>query len=170
MKIMQFVAVIAGRYDIDAESLLANMARTSGEAGNKVIGLQAERASDAVDVCSAGFLRDITSESRFSIAFESAPNGTRCHLDAKGFRAACEQLLPQIPEADLVLLSKFGKLEATEEGLWPAFAVAASAGTPILTTVSSQHSEAFKTAVPTATWLDAERVQLMQWWQSTKSH
>lgn len=37
---------------------------------------------------------------------------------------ACAELMDQIPTAEIVVLSKFGKLEAMQRGLWATFAAA----------------------------------------------
>ena len=80
--------------------------------------------------------------------------------------SACAGLLGQIASADIVLFSKFGKLEAMQRGLWPAFAAAVAAGKPLLTTVLPEHFEAWKAFAPDASWLDADVLSIEQWWQA----
>ena len=73
-------------------------------------------------------------------------------------------LLAQIPQADIVVFSKFGKLEATQKGLWAAFAAAVSAGRPLLTTVSPKHAQAWQAFAPAALRLEGEPAAIAQWW------
>jgi hypothetical protein len=50
----------------------------------------------------------------------------------------------KIAECDLVVLSKFGKLEAGGSGLLPVFMAARSLCKPVLTSVSDKHRAAWK--------------------------
>lgn len=159
-------AVVANLGGDDNQSLLARAAETWRCVGHRIVGVLAEQQSDEDAVCSAGFLRDIASGRRFTIAFERPPIGTACHLDAKGMETACAQLLDQIPSSDAVVLSKFGKLEAGEQGLWPAFSMAFTLGKPVLTTVSSKHLAALRVFAPAAVWLEPDPASLTQWWES----
>jgi len=70
---------------------------------------------------------------------------------------------------DLVMLSKFGKLEADGGGLRNAFGAAIEAGVPVLTSVSSAYTakwEAF--ATPLFTVLPPDAAQVDSWWQSVR--
>jgi len=78
-------------------------------------------------------------------------------------------LLAQIPDADIVIFSKFGKLEAAQKGLWAALSAAIAAGKPILTTVSARHIDAWKSFAPAATWLDGDQAALDAWWRTVAS-
>src|SRR3546814_2287181 len=93
---------------------------------------------------------------RYSIQLDTPPAGTACHLDAAGLGDACTGLLAQIAAADVVVVSKFGKLEAMRQGLWPAFAAAVAIGKPLLTTVSHRHVGAWTAFAPAAAWLRSE--------------
>jgi hypothetical protein len=119
-------------------------------------------------VCSAGFLRDLASGRRFSIQLDAPPAGSSCHLDATGMEDAGTGLLAQIPDADIVVFSKFGKLEAARQGLWTAFAAAVSAGKPLLTTVSPRHMESWNACAPAALRLDGDAAAIAQWWNTVR--
>ena len=71
----------------------------------------------------------------------------------------------QIQTGDLVVLSKFGKLEAMRSGLTGAFEAAIAAGKPVLTTVSEKHREAWRAFAPDATVLPADKTALQAWWR-----
>lgn len=77
-------------------------------------------------------------------------------------------MLDRIASADIVVLSKFGKMEATGQGLWPAFAAAKAAGKPLLTTISRRHVEAWTAFAPAAVWLDAAVPSIERWWQAAR--
>ena len=119
--------------------------------------------------CSAGLLRDLRSDERFSIYLDTQPANTSCHLDAKGVEAACAAVLADLQNCKLVVLSKFGKLEAAQGGLFPAFKTAIATGTPVLTTVSSKHLAAWKSFAPDVDYLDATQADIRQWWLSVAS-
>ncbi|MGO4558192.1 DUF2478 domain-containing protein [Mesorhizobium sp. 2RAF21] len=158
------VAAIANREGQDSQALLAKVAEDWRTAGIRVVGVLAEN-NDAGGVCSAGFLRDIASGTSYSVRLDTLPTGTTCHLDAAGMDDACSGLLTQIASADVVVISKFGKLEAMQQGLWVAFTAAVAAGRPLLTTVSSRHVEAWTRFAPAAAWLDADDPSIERWWQ-----
>jgi hypothetical protein len=104
----------------------------------------------------------------YSIHLEDAPRDTSCHLDARGVDAACAAVLPRIAASDLVVLSKFGKLEAMGRGLFAAFEAARAAGRPVLTTVSPKHDEAWRNFAPDAIALPAEADALRDWWRAQR--
>jgi nucleoside-triphosphatase THEP1 len=153
------MAVIANR-------LLSRMAAEWQRAGVGVVGVLAED-NDTEGTCSAGFLRDIASGKAYSIQLDASPAGTSCHLDAAGVEDASAALLDQIASADIVILSKFGKLEAMHKGLWPALSAALAAGKPLLTTVSPRHAATLKAIVPEALWLEADDRAVEHWWRRT---
>lgn len=158
------IAAIVNREGLDAQSVLAEAVADWQAAGIGVAGILAERNADGI--CSAGFLTDIASGRRYSIQLDKPPEGTACHLDAGGMETAGADLLAQIEEADVVVLSKFGKLEAMHAGLWPAFAAAMAAGKPLLTTVSTKQFEAWKAFSPSSLWVEADDRSIRQWWKS----
>lgn len=158
------VAAIANREGVDAQSILADVVAEWQAAGLAVAGVLAERNTDGQ--CSAGFLTDIASGQRYSIQLDMPPAGTVCHLDAAGMEAAGTGLLAQIEGADLVVLSKFGKLEAMHGGLRPAFAATVAAGKPLLTTVSFKHFDAWKAFAPSALWVEADDGSIQRWWRA----
>ena len=133
--------------DKDCQTLLSDAANDWRGARARVVGVLAENGN-AAGTCSAAFLRDIDSGRGFSIQLDTAPTGTTCHLDTVGINEACAELLPQIAQADVVILSKFGKTEAARQGLWAAFSSALTAGKPLLTT--AKHAGAWTAFAPEA--------------------
>jgi hypothetical protein len=159
------IAVIANHDGLDSQALLSASAAAWRKAGAKVAGVVAENNTTEA-ICSAGYLRDLASGRRYSVQLDAPPAGTVCHLDTMGMQDAGTGLLAQIPDADIVIFSKFGKLEAAQKGLWAAFSAAIAAGKPILTTVSAKHVDAWKSFVPAATWLEGDQAALDAWWRT----
>lgn len=158
------IAVVQG---VDSESIQRLLAAAVADwcaAGTKVAGVTSETHGLPDRTCSAGVLRDIGSGDQFPIYLGTLPQGTSCHLDAKGVEAACASVIDQIADSDLVVLSKFGKLEAMRQGLFPAFEAAIAAGRPVMTTVSGKHRDAWEAYAPDATYLEASKKALSDWW------
>lgn len=160
------LTVVRGADGQDVQALLATVVADGRAAGASVVGVIAEAHGLPDRTCSAGILRDIVSGSPSQIYLESAPAGTSCHLDASGVEAACSLVLGQLEGSDLVVLSKFGKLEAMHKGLFAAFEAALGAGKPVLTAVSGKHLEALQAFAPQATFIEADAAALREWWRS----
>jgi hypothetical protein len=134
----------------------------------RLAGLVAEEHGLANRACSAGFLRNIGSGERFSIFQDLGPGSTACHLDETGALTAAHAVRRDIAVGcDLVLLSKFGKLEADGRGLFGAFQAALDAHIPLLTSVSATFEEPWKRLVrqPIAI-LPADPDKVDAWWQA----
>jgi hypothetical protein len=136
----------------------------------RVAGVVAESHGLADRRCSAGYLRRISSGERFSIFEDLGPGSMACHLDHNGAATAAEAVRRDITAGcELVLLSKFGKLEAAGKGLRSAFMAAVEARIPVLTSVSPAVTEAWENFAGTGyivlpadldaigTWLHAVR-------------
>lgn len=161
------IAVIANRAGLDSQALLARAVAGWRKAGAQVAGVLAQDNAQQ-GMCSAGFLRDIGSGRSYPVHLDAPPAGTACHLDAAGMEAACAWLLDQIASADVVVFSKFGKLEAAGQGLWPAFAAAFAAEKPLLTTVSPKHRDAWTRLAPAPAWIEADDAAITQWWRAAR--
>jgi len=151
------------------QALLAEVVADWRAAGSKIAGVIAEPHGLPDRVCGAGFLRDIVSNTPYPIYLDAPQSRAACHLDAAGVAGACAAILSQIPASDLVVFNKFGKLEATGEGLAPAFDAAVAARKPVLTTVSENHVDAWRAFAPGAITLAADKAALQKWWLGAKS-
>jgi hypothetical protein len=163
------IGVVTGTDDATAQALFAAVAADWRQSGAAIVGLISEAHNLPDRTCSAGILRDIVSGKPFPIYLSTPPENTSCHLDAAGVEAACADILGQIAASDLVILSKFGKLEAQGQGLAAAFQAAAAAGKPILTTVSAKHRDAWDRFAAGADYLHSDRAELRSWWQTLAS-
>lgn len=166
---MPRIAVVAGSGSVAIQELLAATAAEWRAAGAKIVGVIGEMHGLPDRTCGAGFLRDVMSSNPYPIYLETPPRHTSCHLDAAGVARACAAILDQIPTGDLVVLNKFGKLEAMGEGLTPAFTLAIAAGKPVLTTVSEKHREAWRAFAPGSIVVDADKAALHAWWRAVRS-
>ena len=165
---MTHVAAIAADDDrVDAQALLARAAEMAHALDMRVAGVLAEHHGLPDRSCAAGTLRDIASGRGHTIYLPVAPSGTSCHLDPAGVEAACAEVLDRLEGVDLVILSKFGKLEAAGSGLFRAFEAAVAMGKPVLTSVSGRHRDAFCGFAPEAAFLAADEAAIMRWLRST---
>lgn len=72
--------------------------------------------------CSAGYFRNLTTGELFSVFEDLGPGSADCHLEETGTVAAAAAVREDIAAGcDLVILSKFGKMEAVGEELLGAF-------------------------------------------------
>src|SRR5690606_20016872 len=118
------IATVTGADSAAVQALFVAAVGQWRRAGVNVAAVLAEAHGLADRACGAGFLRDLSSGIAYPIYLEEAPQDTTCHLDARGVDAACAAVLPRIAASDLVVLSKFGKLEAMGQGLFAAFEAA----------------------------------------------
>jgi nucleoside-triphosphatase THEP1 len=160
------IAAVVGDESGNAQAVLAAMVADWRASGARIVGLIGESHGLSDRTCGAGFLRDIATGKAYSIYRETPPSDTACHLDADGVARACTAVFDRMAESDLVVLNKYGKLEAMQQGLAAAFEAAVSAGKPLLTTVSDRYRAAWCAFAPDATCLAANQAELQEWWRA----
>jgi hypothetical protein len=163
------LAALMGNDGAMIQALLAKMVADWRAAGARIAGVLAESHGVPDRVCGAGILREIATGKPHPIYIETPLSRSSCHLDAAGVANACAAVVGQIPKCDLVVLNKFGKLEAMGEGLTPAFSAAIAAGKPVLTTVSGKHVNAWHELAPNTVILAADQTALQRWWVGAKA-
>lgn len=119
----------------------------------RIAGVVEERETAARQgrTCRAGLLRNITDDVLYPMFQALAPGEAGC--DLRGFKVtvACEAVRRDIAAGcDLVVLSKFGKLESAGEGLIGAFADAVEAGIPVLTLIPPAYEQAWSDRIGAA--------------------
>ncbi len=136
----------------------------------RIAGVVEEGHGLADRACSAGRLRSIRNGSLHPIFQDLGPGSEACHLDGAGAVSASETIQRDIAAGcDLVILSKFGKLEAARAGLVPAFIAAMEAKAPLLTTVSPAFYTAWaQFASPLFVSLSAEIASIETWWSDVR--
>jgi hypothetical protein len=131
----------------------------------RLAGVLAEDHGLADRACSAGFLRSLGSGELFPMFRDPGPGSAVCHLEGAGVLAAADAVRLDIARrCDLVLLSKFGKLEAGGGGLCGAFRAAIASGIPILTSVSPAFAAAWTNFAPPFVILPADFDEIERWW------
>lgn len=104
---------------------------------------------------------------RFPIFQDLGPSSTACSLDSAGIVTACSAVLQDMAGGcDLLVLSKFGKLEAERSGLSAAFAAGVEAQIPILTSVAPKFDAQWQTfASPLFEILPPRMTAVQDWWR-----
>jgi len=166
----KMIAVVQGAPNATVQDMFRTLV-DRWRASARVAGVLAETHGFADRACSAGFLRNIFTGERFSIFQDFGPGSTACHLDERGVLAATEEVRRDISAGcDLVVLSKFGKLEASGTGLLNAFSAAIDADIPVLTSVSPACEQMWvKFAGPSFVVLAADPVRIDKWWRLVRS-
>jgi hypothetical protein len=113
-------------------------------------------------------LRNLRGGECYPVFQDLGPSSIACAVDAASVVGACEAVRRDIVAGcDLVVLSKFGRLEAERSGLEAAFAAAVDQETPILTSVAPRFAEAWTAfAAPLFVILPPEMTALRLWWRS----
>jgi hypothetical protein len=120
--------IAAGAGDESARAVLIAMVADWRASGVRIAGLIGVSHGLSDRTCGAGFLRDIATGKAYSIFRATAQSHMTCHLDADGVASVCTAILDRIAESDLVVLNKYGKLKAMQQGLAAAFEAAVSSG------------------------------------------
>lgn len=160
------IAAITGAETAPIQALLLNAVARWRAAGLVVCGLIEESDGPVESSCSGGSLRNLVTGERFAMYLDEPPEHTSCHLDELGVTAAGESVLDQIAGSDVVVLSKFGKVEAVSGGLFCAFEAASALGKPVITSVAPKHNYPWQRFAPEAKMIRAQQAEIDGWWQS----
>ncbi|MGO9174251.1 MAG: DUF2478 domain-containing protein [Rhodomicrobium sp.] len=167
------IGAMQGAKTAEIQQLLARFAERRMREGLRVAGMIEEPAPEEdCGVCGSLVLRDAAGGSALiPITQNLGPGSTACRLDSAGLAAACQAVLTAIERgADLVVLSKFGKIEAEGGGLADAFRAAAEAGIPCVTGVAPSFAAAFLDyAGGFSQWIEASDTALERWWSSPRA-
>jgi hypothetical protein len=160
------IAVVQGASSTAAQDLLRDFV-ARWRPSTRIAGVIEESHGLANRACSAGRLQSLISGVSYPIFQDLGEGSSACHLEGSGAITASEAVRQDIVAGcDLVVLSKFGKLEAAREGLNAAFRYAIEAGVPILSAVSPKFQDAWdRFAAPLSVGLPADADALDQWWR-----
>jgi hypothetical protein len=158
------IAVIAGTPSGTVQELY----RAVVERWRKVLRLAGVIAEDhglADWNCGAGFLARIGTPQRFAMFEDRGRGPTACHLSGRAVLTASEAVQQDIARGcDLVILSKFGRLEAAGNGLRGAFTAAIESSIPILSSLSPAVAEEWaRFAGPRFVTLRADAAAIDAW-------
>ncbi len=112
-------------------------------------------------------LRSLSDGVSYAVFQDLGAGASGCALDPASVVSAGEAVRAGIARGcDLVILSKFGKMESLGgSGLVPAFVAAMEAGVPILTSAAPKWADAWAAfASPLFVTLPAEEEAIEQWW------
>jgi hypothetical protein len=161
------IAVLQGAATPVVQAVMSQFVARLGP-GVRAVGVVENPLSVEDDGCSAGALKSLGDGRRFPLLQDLGFDATACRLDSSAVVSACDLVQHDIAAGcDLVVLSKFGKVEAERSGLAPVFAGAMDAGIPILTSVSPKFGEAWdRFAAPLYVILPPELAAVEAWWAS----
>jgi hypothetical protein len=136
--------------------------------GLRIAGLVEEPAPANAGGAGTSQLRSLADGRIYPIFQELGPSSTACGLDAESVVTACEAVRRDLGAGcDLLVLSKFGKLEAERTGLADAFAAGVATQTPILTSVSPKYELPWRAfAAPLFVTLPADLAAIRRWWDA----
>lgn len=159
------IAVVQGASSTLVQDLLRDFVER-WRSSARIAGVVEESHGLPNRACSAGRLQSLISGVSYPIFQDLGEGSSACHLEGGGAVTASEAVRQDIGAGcDLVVLSKFGKLEAAGEGLNAAFCAAIEAGVPVLSAVSPKFQEAWDHfATPLYVGLPAEADALDRWW------
>ena len=146
---------------------------TDNGAGDLLIAFAAELAGQGVRV--RGLVQrhdpdmhlvDVHSGQSFAITQNLGAQSEACRIDPTGFAEASQVLRAAVDQrAELVVINRFGKLEAGGGGLLDEMLALMADGVPVLTCVNSEQLAAWQTATGGGgTLLAPDLAALRQWW------
>jgi hypothetical protein len=158
------IAVVQGAPSAVVQDLFRDLA-ARWAASARIAGVIAEDHGLPDRKCTAGYLRSIGSGARYPIFQDLGPGSEACHLSGPEALTATAAVERDIAAGcDVVILSKFGKLEAAGEGLRPALVAAIEAHVPVLTSASPKFEAAFAAfATPLFVVLPADADRIDAW-------
>jgi hypothetical protein len=159
------IAAVGGAPGSVVQRVLAEFAARRAREGFRVAGVIEEADPDG-SACGAVMLCDLAGTVRVPITQNLGAGSTACNLDPSGLAAGCAAVQQAIAEgADLVVLSKFGKIEAERHGLTEAFQAAIAADLPVVTSVAPPLAAAWAAfAGALSVRLAADADALDAWW------
>jgi len=168
---LQLIGVVQGAPSPVVQGLLRDFV-ASLPREVRVAGVIEDVADLAAEACNVGRLRNLGDDRAFSIVQDLGPGSRACRVDAGGIVSACEAVCRDIEAGcDLVVLSKWGKVEADRSGLAAAFAAAIDADLPILTSVAPRFTPLWEHfAAPMHVILAPDVGSLAAWWRGQAAH
>lgn len=149
---------------MDIQSALWTFARAMTASGHRVAGIVEQPAALKRD----SLLADVASGAATCIFQDLGPNAQSCALDASALTQASGMVESAVTEETaLLILSKFGKMEAEGGGFRAAIGKALLLGVPVLTSVNptfDREWQAFTGGL--ATRLAPDTAHLHAWWRS----
>ena len=157
------IAAVQGANSAEIQRLFATFAASVSH-GRRVVGvLEVPTGTPDGDA----YLQSLTDGAVFPLFEDLGPGSRSCGLDGHSVAIACETVCRDIAAGcDLIVLSKFGRLESERTGLMGAFIAGVDAQTPILTSVGPRYDAAWASfAGPLSVVLSPELAAIEDWWR-----
>ncbi len=163
---MTAIAAIQGASSLEIQALIRTFVERL-DAGVRVAGVIEIEVAGPESSRAASQLRSLSDDRRFPIFQNLGAGAAACAVDADSIVAACAAVQRDIAAGcDLVVLNKFGRLEAQRSGLAAVFSAAVDAGAPILTSVAPKHNAAWAAfAAPMFVILPPDMAAVEGWWR-----
>jgi nucleoside-triphosphatase THEP1 len=168
MNSRSFLVAACGERSADKRVLIGGFIKRRRTEGLRVIGV-AESPENG-DACGPLALTDLATGARIIISQNLGSGSTACKLDPGGVALACAAVQSALLRgADLVVLSKFGKLEASGGGLCDAFGAAVECGVPVVTTLNPVLMENWTRFVGDLAEIVAPEPQALENWRRDRA-
>ncbi|BAE51752.1 hypothetical protein amb2948 [Paramagnetospirillum magneticum AMB-1] len=156
---------------VNANAILECFAREQAARGYRVLGLIQRRAAEGRPCAGDVILYDLGGDESFLISQRLGEGASCCSVDPAGVAEASAVLRHALAAPlDLLVVNKFGKLEAEGSGFLAEIMAAAARGVPVLTSVHHRHADRwadFTGEFGTAIAPDLRAIAL--WWRRTRN-
>lgn len=164
-------AAIVYDQGVDANAVLEAFTRSVAGQGWRVRGLLQRRA--AADQACAGelLLIDVAGDGDWNISQKLGDHALGCRVDPQGVAEASAVLRGAIAAGtDLLVVNKFGRLEAEGGGLCDEFLAAMASGLPVLTTVHVKYLDRWRDFTGGMAELLPPDIRTVEtWWRKCQS-
>jgi hypothetical protein len=160
------IAAIRADASETVQALMESFALDLHSQGFVVAGVIQTRILDEVTGRRRIVLRDLQNGECYSISQDLGPGSVACNLDAGELALACASVENAARSgADLIVLSKFAKQEASRGGLSDAFRCAVVARAPVIASVSPDFLEEWSAfAGHLSEFVEPSQEALAAWW------
>lgn len=164
---MHRIVALQGASNREIQTTMWSCVRRWRQAGARIVGAVEIVRDEGRRGPTSAWLADLSTGRSYPLFQDLGPGSVSCHLDGAGVSMACEAILGAMrAPCDLVVLSKFGKLEAGRSGLMAAFWAAMERDLPILTAVAPTWAAQWSAfAGPLARFIAPSAAELDRWWR-----
>ncbi len=152
---------------IEADALLAAIVADLQRAGRRVRGLLMRHEGGMAGDTACGvqmFLVDVANEETYLVSQPMGSLSKSCRADPQGFARATVVMRRALDErADLVVLNRFGRLEAEGGGMSAELLALMAEGVPVLTAVAPAYRDAWDAFSGGATVLPLDAAAVHGW-------
>lgn len=153
-----------------AARLLADAVRSLRDAGCRVRGLVMTRPCVEADCTTEMVLVDVETRDEYPVSQPLGPHSQSCRADPHGFARASVALRQALnDDPALLVVNRFGMLEAEGQGFRDEFLEILSQNVPLLTVVAARHVETWQRFTGSATVLPADARAVRDWLARTVS-